>query len=226
MLRVAFLGYALILLPLFASAFAGQLDFRAKNIVSEYPQIPLVNNVDYRLVCHAISRSISRASEVFYPESPAFARDISHWANSSSQISTCSVRPGTAEDLSLIVRELGLTRTPFAIKCSGHSTNPDIVLNEEEGTVEIGAGLIWTEVFSYLVPKGLNVVGGRLVGVGVGGFILGGGYSWKTNQYSLTIDTVTAFELVLPNGHVKVVTEKDEDLWFALRVRSSSVSEY
>ncbi|KAF8260159.1 FAD-binding domain-containing protein [Lactarius quietus] len=238
MLRVAFLGYALILLPLFASAFAGQLDFRAKNIVSEYPQIPLVNNVDYRLVCHAISRSISRASEVFYPESPAFARDISHWANSSSQISTCSVRPGTAEDLSLIVRELGLTRTPFAIKCSGHSTNPgfsstpgvqismvrfrDIVLNEEEGTVEIGAGLIWTEVFSYLVPKGLNVVGGRLVGVGVGGFILGGGYSWKTNQYSLTIDTVTAFELVLPNGHVKVVTEKDEDLWFALRGGSNN----
>ena len=91
----------------------------------------------------------------------------------------------------LQVRELGLSRTPFAIKCSGHSANPgfsstpgvqistirfkDIVINEEEGTVEIGAGLIWTEVFSYLVPKGLNVVGGRIVGVGVGGFIVGGG---------------------------------------------------
>jgi hypothetical protein len=93
----------------------------------------------------------------------------------------------------------------------------DIVLNEEEGTVEIGAGLTWTEVYSYLVPKGLNVVGGRVDGVGVGGFTLGGGYSWKTNQYGLTIDTVTAFELVLPNGHVITVTEKDEDLWFALR---------
>ena len=50
------------------------------------------------------------------------------------------------------------------------------------------------------------------------------GYSWKTNQYGLTIDTVTAFELVLPNGHVKVVTEEDTDLWFALRVRLISVS--
>ena len=47
------------------------------------------------------------------------------------------------------------------------------------------------------------------------------GYSWKTNQYGLTIDTVTEFELVLPNGNVKKVTEKDEDLWFALRVRST-----
>lgn len=45
------------------------------------------------------------------------------------------------------------------------------------------------------------------------------GYSWKTNQYGLAIDTVTEFELVLPNGEVKVVTEKDRELWFALRVR-------
>jgi FAD/FMN-containing dehydrogenase len=89
------------------------------------------------------------------------------------------------------LREIGSTRTPFAIKCSGHTSNPgfsstpgvqismtrfrDIVLNEEEETVEIGAGLTWTEVFSYLVPKGLNVVGGRIDGVGVAGFILGGG---------------------------------------------------
>ena len=51
----------------------------------------------------------------------------------------------------------------------------DIVLNEEEGTVEIGAGLTWTDVYSYLVPKGLNVVGGRIVGVGVSGLVLGGG---------------------------------------------------
>jgi FAD/FMN-containing dehydrogenase len=117
----------------------------------------------------------------------------------------------------------------------------DIVLNEEEGTVEIGAGLTWTEVYAYLVPKCLTVVGGRINDVGVSGFTLGGGrhtllcracivfaqrdahvvgYSWKTNQYGLTIDTVTAFELVLPNGYVKKVTEEDEDLWFALRVRA------
>jgi len=44
------------------------------------------------------------------------------------------------------------------------------------------------------------------------------GYSWKTNQYGLTADTVTAFELVLPCGDIKTVTEQDEDLWFALKV--------
>jgi hypothetical protein len=45
------------------------------------------------------------------------------------------------------------------------------------------------------------------------------GYSWKTNQYGLAVDSVVAYELVLPNGTVAAVTEKDEDLWFALKVR-------
>ena len=51
----------------------------------------------------------------------------------------------------------------------------DIVICNHSQTVEIGAGLTWTDVYSYLVPKGLNVVGGRLNGVGVAGLTLGGG---------------------------------------------------
>ncbi|KAN0139380.1 hypothetical protein V8E53_002881 [Lactarius tabidus] len=212
--RVTSLGRALILPALFASAFAGELDFEFENLVANNVQIPW-NHSDnnYQLDCHGIAR-ISPASQVFFPNSPQFAEDIAHWVSSSSQVSACSVRPGTAEDISWIVRELGAGPPSVQISMTRFK---DIVINEEEETVETGAGLIWTELFSYLVPKGLNIVGGRLVGVGVGGFIVGGGYSWKINQYCLTIDTVTGFEAVLPNGSVKVATEKDEDLWFALR---------
>jgi hypothetical protein len=44
------------------------------------------------------------------------------------------------------------------------------------------------------------------------------GYSWKTNEYGLSVDSVTEFHLVLPNGTQSVVTEADKDLWFALKV--------
>jgi len=44
------------------------------------------------------------------------------------------------------------------------------------------------------------------------------GYSYKSNQYGLVIDNVVGYELVLPNGTIKHVTSKDEDLWFGLRV--------
>ena len=44
------------------------------------------------------------------------------------------------------------------------------------------------------------------------------GYSWKSNQYGLVVDSVTQFNLVLANGTEIVVTEANEDLWFALKV--------
>jgi len=45
------------------------------------------------------------------------------------------------------------------------------------GTVEVGAGLTWDQVYAALEPTGVNVVGGRVPGVGVAGLILGGGIS-------------------------------------------------
>jgi hypothetical protein len=89
------------------------------------------------------------------------------------------------------LNEISLARVPFAVKGGGHHTNPgfsstpgvhismarfnDIVIHEDSETVEIGAGLTWTDVYKYLVPKGINVVGGRIDGVGVAGYTLGGG---------------------------------------------------
>jgi hypothetical protein len=42
-------------------------------------------------------------------------------------------------------------------------------------TVEIGSGLVWDDVYEALEPFNVNVVGGRVTGVGVAGFTLGGG---------------------------------------------------
>jgi FAD/FMN-containing dehydrogenase len=101
-------------------------------------------------------------------------------------------------------------------------------------TVDVGAGLIWDQVYETLEPTGLNVVGGRIPNVGVAGLTLGGGecllvssenpisydlgYSYLTGQYGLTVDNVAGYELVLPNGTVTNVTSEDDDLWFGLRV--------
>jgi len=44
------------------------------------------------------------------------------------------------------------------------------------------------------------------------------GYSWKTNEYGLTSDTVVSYELVTPDGNVCTVTNKTSpDLFFALK---------
>ena len=82
----------------------------------------------------------------------------------------------------------------------------EVDYDADAGTATIGAGLIWDDVYAALAPFGVNVVGGRVTGIGVAGLTLGGGYSWKTNQYGLALDNVVAFELVLPNGDITVVT--------------------
>ena len=45
------------------------------------------------------------------------------------------------------------------------------------GTVEVGAGLTWDQVYAALEPTGVNVVGGSVPGIGVGGLTLSGGES-------------------------------------------------
>ncbi|KAG5650440.1 hypothetical protein H0H81_012279 [Sphagnurus paluster] len=94
----------------------------------------------------------------------------------------------------------------------------EVTYNPTSQTAIIGAGLIWDDVYAALAPYDVNVVGGRVSGIGVAGFTLGGGYSWLSNQYGLTVDTVQAFEFVKPDGAIVTVTEaSDPDLFFGLK---------
>ena len=77
---------------------------------------------------------------------------------------------------------------------------------------------IWTDdVYPKLDNTGYNVVGGRVTGPAVGGFTLGGGFSWLTNQYGLTCDTTLSYTLVLPNGTIAEIGPSQSDLFFALK---------
>jgi hypothetical protein len=61
------------------------------------------------------------------------------------------------------------------------------------GTVEVGAGLTWGQVYAALEPTGVNVVGGRIPDVGVAGLTLGGGEnlpkldSWISDAFRLFV---------------------------------------
>ncbi|KAG6815177.1 hypothetical protein H0H87_004397 [Tephrocybe sp. NHM501043] len=217
----------MLTLPLLASCVIfGTYATPAKSVLSER----------FDSVCVEIDNATSSETSVFYPADllGRYDADISHWASSSSQLSKCSVRPGTAEDLSIILGIVNSSQTPFAIKGGGHASNPgfssttgvhismerfsEVTYDATSQTAVVGAGLVWDDVYAALAPHNVNVVGGRVSNVGVAGFTLGGGYSWLTNQHGLTIDTVVAFELVKPNGDIVLVTEtSDSELFFGLK---------
>lgn len=81
-------------------------------------------------------------------------------------------------------------------------------------------GQLWETAYRQLEPYNVSVAGGRVSGVGVGGFTLGGGYSWITNQVGLSCDTVLEYELVTPTGQILTVNNGSHpDLFFGLKVR-------
>jgi FAD/FMN-containing dehydrogenase len=106
---------------------------------------------------------------------------------------------------------IGQYRVPFAVKGGGHAANPGfsstigvhismnrfekVIYHSDNQTVDVGSGLIWDDVYEALEPYNVSVVGGRISGVGVAGLALGGGYSWKSNQYGLCIDNIFEYEV-------------------------------
>ena len=84
-----------------------------------------------------------------------------------------------------------LTLCPFAVKSGGHAAfagasniqdglTIDLVglnstaLSRNSTIASVGAGNRWLDVYDWLDPMGLSVIGGRVSDIGVGGLTLGG----------------------------------------------------
>ncbi|QRV97085.1 FAD-binding domain protein [Ceratobasidium sp. AG-Ba] len=195
-------------------------------------------NLNYISTCKAIEHEVSG---VYYFGHPLYFKGNSHWASSSDQSSACVVEPANANDVSTIIKIIGKTSTAFGLRSGGHTSNPEfsstpgvqialfkfnqivyhpapLAEDGSVGTVEFGSGLTWDEVYAALEVHQVTAVGVRCSGVGVAGSILGGGYSFLTNQYGLAIDSVVEYEIVLPNGTITTVTEThNSDLFFGLK---------
>jgi FAD/FMN-containing dehydrogenase len=92
------------------------------------------------------------------------------------------------------------------------------VISADNSTVQSGTGQGWVTVYSALEPYGIYAIGGRLKSIGAGGLTLGGGISYFSNKYGLTMDTVVAYEVILASGKVINATARlNADLFWALK---------
>jgi FAD/FMN-containing dehydrogenase len=77
--------------------------------------------------------------------------------------------------------------TGIQISIAGFS---DVLYVRMKELVKVGAGCLWDQVYSKLAPFGRNVSR-----VGVGGWLLGGGYSLKSNQYIVPFSPVICLKI-------------------------------
>jgi hypothetical protein len=91
-------------------------------------------------------------------------------------------------------------------------------LIDDGKAVWLGPGATWSDVYAFLDPFNLTVSGGRVGHVGVGGYVLGGGFSWFANEKGWTCDSVLAFEAVTPDLEILTASAKENfDLFLALK---------
>ncbi|MES2697918.1 MAG: FAD-binding oxidoreductase [Verrucomicrobiota bacterium] len=85
-------------------------------------------------------------------------------------------------------------------------------LDPATGILTLGAGCRWRQVYDFLETgeSGLIPVGGGCPGVGVGGFLLGGGYSFLSRSYGLGCDNMKSVTIVDKDGMVHKATKKAE----------------
>jgi len=170
--------------------------------------------------------------------SHGYLSGLIHYFGSSADVASFVIEPNSPEDLVKIMTYVAKNQVPFAVKGGGHTSNPgfsstrgiqismsrlnDIVYHHDDETVDIGAGCVFREVYNYL-PRTRNIVGAYAASrVGVSGWLLGGGYSPKTNQYGLGIDHIVAVQIVVPNDNGKialktVTKDDDEELFWAIK---------
>ncbi len=86
------------------------------------------------------------------------------------------------------------------------------------GLARIGAGATWEPVLAATAPHGLAPLCGSAPGVGVAGYLLGGGLGPLARTYGFSADRVRSIDIVTPAGGPLTVTDDSHpDLFWALR---------
>jgi len=112
----------------------------------------------------------------------------------------------------------GLATNDGGIVIDLRKLNAIEVLDPAQRLVRIGAGATWGEVARALAPYGWAMTSGNYGDVGVGGLATAGGLGWMVRKHGLTIDHVTAVEVVLADGRiVRVDPTTHADLYWGMR---------
>ncbi|KUJ06654.1 FAD-binding domain-containing protein [Mollisia scopiformis] len=173
--------------------------------------------------------------KVHYQEIPSSLFDAYFSTQQQEVVPACVVLPGSAQDVSQAIKVITQHECIFAVKSGGHamftgaSNAPEgitidlrnlnsLQISDDRKITAIGSGNRWLNVYDYLDPFNVTVVGGRDVDVGVGGFLLGGGISFISRRHGWGLDNVYNYELVLANGSISIIHRaSNPDLYWALR---------
>lgn len=148
--------------------------------------------------------------------------------------------PAVTEDVRLGLKFAVEHNLPFSVKGGGHSAAGycmneggvvmamknlnKITFNPKNESVTAEMGVIWYDVYKFMQTTGTGLVpvGGGCPTVAPPGFMLGGGYSFVSRSYGMSIDNLLSLKIITPNGELRHIgvhstAADDIDLFWACR---------
>jgi hypothetical protein len=174
------------------------------------------------------------AGQVFVPGEAGYDQARQAWNLAMDQRPAVVVEAGSAADVAQAVRYARARGIRIAPQGTGHGAGPlepldgalllrttrmrTVHIDPAARTARAGAGAVWQDMTGPAAQHGLAALAGSSATVGVTGYTLGGGLGWLSRRYGLAANSVTAAELVTPDGDlVRADADHEPDLFWAVR---------
>ena len=178
--------------------------------------------------------------EVFVPGEDGYDEARRAWNLAADQRPSVVVVAASAADVALAVRFARAHGMRIAPQGTGHGSEPleplegamllrtlrmrRVDIDPATRTARAEAGAQWQDVTVPAGQHGLAALAGSSPNVGVIGYTLGGGLGWLARRYGLAANSVTAAEIVTPDGRaIRADAGHEPDLFWAVRGGGGSV---
>ncbi|CAN3127894.1 FAD-binding oxidoreductase [Mycobacterium sp. smrl_JER01] len=178
---------------------------------------------------HALRDQVT--THVALPGEPGYER-CTPWNVAAPVTPAAVVLATSAQDVAGTVRFAAAEGFTVTVQATGHGAvgvGADTILIQTSAmkhcdvdvlarTARVGAGARWQDVLDAATPHGLAPLCGSAPGVGVVGFLTGGGIGPLVRTYGLSSDHVRSFDVVTGQGLlVRAAPDENADLFWGLR---------
>jgi hypothetical protein len=181
------------------------------------------------------------AGGVYVPGDPGYDLARQTWILAVDERPAMVVEAESAADVIATVRFARSHGLRIAPQGTGHGAGPlepldsalllrtsrmrGVRIDPDAQTARADAGTLWQDVTAPAGDHGLAALAGTSPVVGVTGYILGGGLGWLARSHGQAANSVTAAEMVTPDGQlVRTDPDHDPDLFWAVRGGGGGVS--
>src|SRR5215831_17026121 len=174
------------------------------------------------------------AGPVFVPGKAGYGQARQAWNLAVDQRPSLVVVAGSVADVVQAVRYARAHGMRIAPQGTGHGAAPlepldgamllrttpmrKVEIDPATRNARAEAGAVWRDVVVPAAEHGLAGLAGSSPNVGVTGYTLGGGLGWLARRHGLAANSVTAAELVTPDGDLaRADVDNEPDLLWAVR---------